>query len=314
MADTRHLWSIVLAAGEGSRLRDLTIGPDGAPVPKQYWKIDGNATMLRWTLNRAARLTSRFRIVPVVAAGHRRHWENNLSGLPTENILVQPENRGTAAGILLPLLNVLSRDPRATVITLPSDHYVEDEMALENSLRRAADAVAAHPERVVLIGITPDHADPELGYLVPAGSGKEPSTRAGIRPLRAFVEKPPRDLAARLLKRGAAWNSFVMVAKGTTLVRLFERTQPDVLDAFSSAVGAHGWNDVVMEDLYSRLPVRDFSRDVLQEMPSSLWMVVAPRCGWSDLGTPERVRSWRASIRGRTDLSPGSAAGMAAAV
>ena len=65
---TDKLWTIVLAAGDGTRLRGLSVDAEGASVPKQYWTIDGATTMLEWTLERAARLTPNHRIVPVVAA------------------------------------------------------------------------------------------------------------------------------------------------------------------------------------------------------------------------------------------------------
>jgi hypothetical protein len=67
---------------------------------------------------------------------------------------VQPCNRGTAPGVLLPLVAILDRDPEAVVLLLPSDHFVADEPALARSLRAAHQA--AHcgwtdlgtPERV----------------------------------------------------------------------------------------------------------------------------------------------------------------------
>src|SRR5262245_3901959 len=36
-----HDWAIVLAAGEGTRLRSLTTMADGVPVPKQFCSLDG---------------------------------------------------------------------------------------------------------------------------------------------------------------------------------------------------------------------------------------------------------------------------------
>jgi hypothetical protein len=44
-----------------------------------------------------------------------------------------------------------------------------------------------------------------------------------------------------------------------------------------------------LEELYDRLPTVDFSRDILQKQPAHLRVLPVPHCGWSDLGTPERV-------------------------
>jgi hypothetical protein len=40
---------------------------------------------------------------------------------------------------------------------------------------------------------------------------------------------------------------------------------------------------------YEQLPRLDFSSDILQKQSDDLWMLTAPPCGWSDLGTPRRV-------------------------
>ncbi|MGH3672304.1 MAG: hypothetical protein ACRDSH_16995, partial [Pseudonocardiaceae bacterium] len=41
--------------------------------------------------------------------------------------------------------------------------------------------------------------------------------------------------------------------------------------------------------LYQRLPIIDFSRDIVPRQESCLRVVRVPSCGWSDLGTPKRV-------------------------
>jgi mannose-1-phosphate guanylyltransferase len=45
-----------------------------------------------------------------------------LSEMPKSNIMVQPSNRGTGNGVLLPLIHILARDPAAHIVLLPSDH------------------------------------------------------------------------------------------------------------------------------------------------------------------------------------------------
>jgi hypothetical protein len=42
-------------------------------------------------------------------------------------------------------------------------------------------------------------------------------------------------------------------------------------------------------DFYQRLPLLDFSRDILQHQTARLSVLPVPRCGWNDLGTPRRV-------------------------
>jgi hypothetical protein len=45
-----------------------------------------------------------------------------------------------------------------------------------------------------------------------------------------------------------------------------------------------------LTEKYERLPEVDFSRHVLEGQESALRVLRVPPCGWSDLGTPRRVR------------------------
>jgi mannose-1-phosphate guanylyltransferase len=291
-----QVWSIVLAAGEGRRLSPLTTIEDGVAVPKQYWRFRGQASMLRWTIDRAARLVPAERIVPVVARDHRRWWQRELDGIPAENVVVQPANRGTAAGILLPLLNVLLRDPDATVMVLPSDHFVEDEDVLAYALAGAVGAAQRDPDQVILLGMRPDAPEHDYGWILPAGGR---AAFGAPQRVDAFLEKPGADAARALLQRGALWNSFVFAASARALVSLFCRAQPELFFQFASAMRRGIGNPATLDALYRDLPVTDFSKQVLAAAPRALRVITVPACGWTDLGTPARVARWlEAASRG----------------
>src|SRR5688572_14911561 len=140
----QNTWALVLAAGEGSRLRTLTTDSNGLAVPKQFCSLQGGPSLLQEALHRAQAVVPRERICTVVAEQHRRWWQGALWWLPAANIFVQPRNRGTAVGILMPVLRILARDPLARILFLPADHYVRDEEILSRSLRTAAREVLRH--------------------------------------------------------------------------------------------------------------------------------------------------------------------------
>jgi mannose-1-phosphate guanylyltransferase len=277
---------LVLAAGEGSRLRRLTTTTEGVAVPKQFCSLHGGPSLLHEAFVRAATVASRSRILSVVAEQHRRWWSGNLPIHP-ENVVVQPENRGTGIGILLPLLHIVGRDPDARVVLLPSDHYVRDEAVLARSLGLAVARLSAEARDIVLLGLEPDAADPELGYIVPGPRGRD-----GAQRVTRFVEKPTRDEAAALIAQGALWNVFIVAARAQALLELYAQRYPAIVRdlRIAAALDARDASrPEAVRNAYRSLPNVDFSRDVLEGAEASLCVLAAPPCGWSDLGTPERV-------------------------
>lgn len=284
--DTKgNRWCIVLAAGDGTRLRSLTTDPQGRTTPKQYCSLRGEGSLLTDALARADRLAPRERVATVVAAAHERWWRGELADRPAGNTIVQPLNRGTAPGLLLPLLEILERDPGARVVVLPSDHFVRDEGVLERAIRRALAAVERRRAGVVLLGIAPDAAVDDYGWLVPAGG-----TAGRLQPVGTFVEKPPLPEAARLLGAGGAWNSFILAARGADLLALLRQRLPWLTRSMQDAHDvARAGRPATLSVLYEAMVPADLSRDVLQGAEASLHMMRVPACGWTDLGTPERV-------------------------
>ncbi len=281
---TLEPWTVVLAAGDGTRLAGLTRLDDGSTAPKQFCSLRGGRSLLGDALRRALRISPFERTLVVVAERHRAYWEAELRHLPRENILVQPLNRGTTSGVLLPLLTVLRRDHDARVVLLPSDHFVANERILADSVGAALFALAAQPASVVLLGITPDGAETDYGWIVPGPA------RGSLRSVDSFVEKPPAPLARELYERGGLWNSFLLTARGLSLAALFAEQTPDLFEAFEQALGcATSRQAEALRELYEGLPNSDFSRAVLQNSPERLRVLRVPPCGWTDLGTPARV-------------------------
>ena len=285
VSNATHLWALVLAAGDGSRLRDVTIHADGGPVPKQYCSLWGGPSLLEDTLRRAANVALPEHISLIVAAQHRRWWSPAQWSLPTSRVIVQPRNRGTANGILLQMLHVMRLDPDAELVLLPSDHFVADEQILARAIRSADSNLLTTPDQIILLGMQPSFPDADLGYICPgARDGR------GTFAIDGFVEKPSAGRAQQLIERGALWSAFIIVARCRTLLGLYERQFPQIVRAMRQARGDETDPTARVAALYEELPTLDFSRDVLELAdPRQLRVLAVRGCGWSDLGTPERV-------------------------
>jgi mannose-1-phosphate guanylyltransferase len=219
-ARANKCWAIVLAAGNGTRLSELTTR-DGIATPKQFCSLRGGRSLLGDALARAGRCAPRKQIVVVVAEEHRRFWESELADMPPENVVVQPRNCGTAAGILLPVLSVLERDPEARLAILPSDHFVAREYVMAESLRLALASLEEHPSGVTLLGITPDAPETGYGWIVPESGAHLLAPGAAVR--REARRRPRRrallawraveQLPVRGARLDAGWSSIARTCR-----------------------------------------------------------------------------------------------------
>jgi mannose-1-phosphate guanylyltransferase len=95
----------------------------------------------------------------------------------------------------------------------------------------AFDAVRLRPELTVLLGIAADSGETAYGWIEP---GQPIGTEyACIFDIDQFCEKPSTELAKRLLDRACLWNSFVMVARLSTLLGLIMVTLPELYRSFA---------------------------------------------------------------------------------
>ena len=199
-------WSLVLAGGEGSRLRTLTTNLAAPPSPSSSAHSMANARC--WRTQSSARRRSPPQ--GIRASSWLRSIGSGgaapLARLPKANVIVQPFNRGTAIGILYPLLHILARDPHARLVILPSDHYVRQEKLLQRSARSAIELLVHDTDAPILLGLEPEEPDPELGYIIPGERSID-----GGRSIQRFIEKPPAHLAREIIRQGGLWNTFIIV-------------------------------------------------------------------------------------------------------
>lgn len=278
-----RLWSVVLAAGTGSRLSNRTGG-----IPKQFWRPRGGPSLLEETLDRLTPICPADRTVIVVGAEQRTYVRKWPAYRRSGRILFQPGNRGTAAGVLFGLLPVLAADPNGVVVVTPSDHGVRDAEVFRTGVLEAI-AHAQFPGGAVLCGVSPSAPRPDYGWIT-----LRPGRRgAAIHSVASFVEKPDVETAADLLSEGAIWNTMVIVAKAQELLELCRAQVPDVTAMFDHALTLpRRERFAFIEASYRLLAVADFSRDVLAPSRDLFAYTWPASMGWSDLGTPERLDRW----------------------
>jgi mannose-1-phosphate guanylyltransferase len=234
----------------------------------------------------------------IVTRHHLRYAEvrNQLGGRLKQTIVVQPENKETGPGILLPLMFLKKRCPEAIVALFPSDHFVLEEDHFMMHVAHATQAVAQEPGRLILLAIAPREAETDYGYIVPCESGAGGTCRFGTKPIRAFFEKPKTERAYQLIRTGALWNTMAMVFKLNTFLELVGAVQPMIHRRFVQLLSAIDTAEerAAIESLYRELEPMNFSTGIMEPLAERhrqrLAVLPVRQVFWSDWGSPERIR------------------------
>jgi mannose-1-phosphate guanylyltransferase len=295
--DQQDRCAIVLAAGEGKRLEPLVRQLRGDALPKQYVTFIGRRSMLEHTFARAETIIPRERVYTVVSSAHQSYAaaRRQLAGRAPGTVIEQPENKETAAGILLPLMHIYKRHPEATVAVFPSDHFVYEEDLFMSHIAIAFHAVEQNPKLFVLLGLEPSEPESEYGYILPSGAGDGDRSELVIQRVGRFVEKPCFESACELIGTGALWNTMVMVFKIKNLLAIVEKIKPGLYAAFQEVLNAIGtsYEKRRIEEIYNILNVENFSRCILEKLPlyqpAALSVLAVRGVLWSDWGLPRAI-------------------------
>lgn len=285
-----NLWGIILAGGDGQRVRRLMRRVTGADRPKQYCAVVGRRSMLQHTLDRVATHIPRHRIVTVINQEHLDRAREQLCGWPRDSLVIQPHNRETAPGILLPLLWIHARDPEATVAIFPSDHFILEEAVFMEHVGQAVQFLADHPWLLILLGMAPDHPEPAYGWIEP---GEELGRRSefGLFRVCRFWEKPDPATAQSLYLHGCLWNSLVLVGRLQTFLQCIRQVLPELWMDFQAIGGVLGTASeaTVLKEVYRRIRAVNLSRELLEKIPHRLGVVPVKGVYWSDWGEERRI-------------------------
>ena len=277
------LWAVLLAGGDGVRLRDLTRKIAGDSRPKQFCRIIGGQSLFRQTRTRLDPLFIRDRQVFVFSRAHERYYGEDLTDAGDSHVIEQPLNRGTGIAIILALLRVLQRDHDALVAFFPCDHFYADDDSFRLTIQSAVGCAEQNPGSIILVGADAEYPEVDYGWIEPGAVVLE-ATAGPLARVSRFWEKPALHQAYALLRRGCLWNTFVTLGRATTCFEMLRSQVPEAVLAISRAMA-----DNKLDAAYAPLDTVDFSRAVLANLPHRLLVLRDQTSGWADLGSPARV-------------------------
>lgn len=278
-----HDYAVILAGGDGTRLREVTRRITGDSRPKQFCRFFGDASLLSATRQRIAPIFHEDRTLFLLAQAHEPYYREELDRVHSSRMVVQPANRGTAVAMVLCLQKILREDEQAAVAFFPSDHHYEDCSAFRDTIRLALDLASDYPQSILIIGAEPRYAEVEYGWIEPSLPVRDSLVNPLYRVAR-FWEKPQRHQAETLQAKGALWNTFVIVGLVGAFMELLRSEVPGLVRALEKLR-----TDDRLYQFYEQTEAIDFSRAVLQPAAPKLVVLKDVNSGWTDLGNPQRI-------------------------
>ena len=277
--ETGGLYAVIPAGGSGTRLWPLS----RAGHPKFLHPLTGTeASLLQATVERLAPLVTPDSVYVVTGVSHAAAVARQLTGVPVDNILVEPSPRDSCAAIALAAAVIARRDPDAIMGSFASDHLIADTTEFIEVLRRAM--VGARQGLLMTLGITPTRPETGYGYLQCGGViGDGP-----VLAVEEFKEKPSYDVAEAYVKSGNyLWNAGMFVWRADVFLAELARQQPQ-LHAGVSRI-AQAWDspgrEEVLGEVWPTLPRISVDYAVMEGAAAVGRVGSVPGdFGWNDVG------------------------------
>ena len=274
----KNNFCVILAGGRGRRLWPTS----RHTYPKQFVDFFGmGKTMLQTTFDRFVKILPIENIYVCTCKEYLPLVKEQLSGLPEENIMLEPIHRNTAPSVAWANMRILRRDPDANIIITPSDQLVLNEQSFYHSIDVGIGYVTEN-NVLLAMGVKPTRPEPGYGYIQLGDLSCKPE----VYKVKSFTEKPEREFAKMFMESGEFyWNTGIFISNASHLIHCFEGLFPTVLRNLKVEKPDYTLEEELayVEENYPRYPNLSLDYAVLEQSRN----VYVMKCdfGWADLGT-----------------------------
>ncbi|MBI5621565.1 mannose-1-phosphate guanylyltransferase [Candidatus Falkowbacteria bacterium] len=283
--------AIILAGGSGTRLWPVS----RRGKPKQIQPFLDRDTLLQKTFSRTKKIFPISDIIVSTGKQQARDVRDQLKRWRFNQCIVEPCKRDTAAAIGLVAVYLYHDNPHESLLTINSDHYIQDEPQYFAAVRAVVKFLAAYPDHTVLLGVRPTYPETGYGYIQ---KGKKIS--GGAFQVKRFVEKPDFETAKKYLNaKTYLWNPAVFAWRVDHLLQLYRRHLPQlhrILMKIESAIGTKREQQVLSRE-FARLTPISIDYGLMEKLTGAV-AVVAGAYRFTDIGHWETLRSVLADERG----------------
>lgn len=274
------LHTVVMAGGSGTRFWPQSRNA----MPKQLLKLVGDHTMIQATANRCRELTDNQHIWIATNETLTEEIQNQLPGIPPEQILIEPVPRNTAPCIGLAAIHLLKQDPEAMMLVASSDQIIQPESGFHSTIKLATTLIETKPDTLVLIGVPPTYPATGYGY-IQCGPSLESAEQHSYQ-VQEFKEKPDLKTAQHYCDKGGyLWNCGIFVWKAQAILDAFSRFEPEMyqhLMLISDAIQTPEYEDV-LKQTFPRMKSESIDYAILEKSKDNVAVIQAD-FEWDDVG------------------------------
>lgn len=273
----KNTYVLIMAGGVGSRFWPKSRNT----FPKQFIDILGiGKSLLQLTYERFLKICPKENIYILSNAQYLNIIMDQIEGISSANILLEPSRNNTAPCIAYASYKILKDNPNANIVVAPSDHLILKESEFLNKIEHAL-VFASSNDALLTLGINPTRPDTGYGYI-----NFEKENNNGIHLVRRFMEKPNIAKAAEFLKDGNyLWNAGIFIWAGKSIRKAFKKYAPEIHNLFEEGQLVYNTEEealFIMEN-YEKSPNISIDYAIL-EKADNVYTIPAD-IGWSDLGT-----------------------------
>lgn len=272
---------VIMAGGVGSRFWPKS----RMSCPKQFLKLIGDKTMLQTTVERILPIVPIERILVFTNSDYVGLVKEQLPSMPGKNIIGEPVGRNTAPCVAMAAVITESMDPDATMIVLPSDHYIRDDDEYRRILSLAAKR-ASEEKVLITVGIKPNRPETGYGYIQVNETDSDSAGDDEICVVKTFAEKPDLQTAINFIASGDFyWNSGMFIWKASTILGELSRHLPEIHREAQKVRPHFGKKtfESALRDFYHSCMSISIDYGVMEK--ADIVHVLPAEFGWNDVGS-----------------------------
>jgi mannose-1-phosphate guanylyltransferase len=283
------VYAVIMAGGSGTRFWPAS----RKQSPKQLLTIAGQQTLLEAAVARLNNLVAYTETLVVTNHSLVAAVRELLPDLPPSAILGEPVKRDTTACIALAAGLLDKRDPNATMLVMPADHWIKPIEEFQHAVQLGVALVNADPSRLVTLGIKPCYPAESYGYIRRGNSVSAVENQEdNVFEVQEFCEKPDRVTAQQYLDHGEYyWNSGIFIWRTATILKAIEQNDPALMEHINVICNAYESPEFerIFQREFSAIEGRSIDYTVLETHDKVV--VIPTTFEWNDVGSWQSIQS-----------------------